>query len=153
MIFDGQTYTETLDKAAEKVLPCCRHFEDLAEQAGIDKESFLQTAEKYNQMIENGEDTEFGKDVSQLKKIEKPKYYALKIISTTIGTMTGVKINKDTHVIDTEGNIIPNLYAAGEVANGQFYYKEYPASGTSIQMSITLGQIAGTNAAKNALGE
>lgn len=41
------------------------------------------------------------------------------------------------------------LYAAGEVANGNFYNMVYPASGTSIQMSLTFGRVAGTNAAKH----
>ena len=56
-------------------------------------------------------------------------------------------VDLDTHVIDTDGNAIPGLYAAGEVANGSFFNTVYPASGTSIQMSLTFGRVAGRNAA------
>ena len=40
------------------------------------------------------------------------------------------------------------LVCAGACANGQFFCREYPASGTSIQMCFTMGRIAGTNAAE-----
>ena len=39
-------------------------------------------------------------------------------------------------------------WAANACANGQFFYREYPASGTSIMMSFTFGRIAGTKAAE-----
>ena len=39
-------------------------------------------------------------------------------------------------------------WAADACANGQFFYREYPTSGTSIMMSFTFGRIAGTKAAE-----
>jgi len=151
LIFDGSTYNELLDKAVErKEAFVSDSLEDLASQAGLDKAAFAATVAEYNGMVESGQDTLFGKDMSKQTKIEKPKFYAVKIASATIGTMTGVKIDKDTHVLGKDGKIIQNLFAAGEVANGDFFYKEYPASGTSIQMSLTFGRIAGTNAAADA---
>lgn len=148
LIFDGNTYNPLLDEAIEKEEAyVADSLDELADIAGIDKEAFLTTVEEYNQMIDNGEDTAFNKDLSQQTKIEKPKYYGVKIVAASIGVMTGLKIDTDARVIDKNGEIIPNLYAAGEVANGDFYYKEYPASGTSIQMSLSFGRIAGTNAA------
>ena len=40
----------------------------------------------------------------------------------------------------SKGEIIPGLFAAGEVANGDFFNEEYPAWGRSIQMSLTFGR-------------
>jgi fumarate reductase flavoprotein subunit len=37
---------------------------------------------------------------------------------STHHTMGGVKVDTGRHVLDTEGNIIPGLYAAGEVTGG-----------------------------------
>ncbi|WP_071392987.1 FAD-dependent oxidoreductase [Bacillus tuaregi] len=149
LIFDGTTYNELLDKAVERGEAFVSDsLEDLASQAGLDKDVFAATVTEYNSMVESGQDTLFGKDMSKQTKIENAKFYAVKVVSATIGTMTGVKIDADTHVLDKEGQPIPNLYAAGEVANGDFFYREYPASGTSIQMSLTFGRIAGTNAAE-----
>jgi len=37
---------------------------------------------------------------------------------STHHTMGGVKVDINRHVLDTEGNVIPGLYAAGEVTGG-----------------------------------
>lgn len=47
--------------------------------------------------------------------------------------------------------MIPGLYAAGEVANGELFYKEYPCSGSATQLYATMGRFAGRAAAKEAL--
>ena len=69
------------------------------------------------------------------------------VVPATIGSMGGVKIDLDTHVLNQDGAAIPGLYAAGAVANGDFFYQTYPASGTSIQFCFTTGRIAGQQAA------
>lgn len=149
-IFDATTYNPLLDKAVEKGEAfVADSLEELAEQADIDKEALLSSVASYNQMVENGVDNQFNKPMNGMTKIETPKFYAVKLIAASIGTMTGIKTDLSGHVIDKEGNIVQNLYAAGEVANGDFYYKVYPASGTSIQMSLTMGRIAGQTAAES----
>ncbi len=75
-------------------------------------------------------------------------YFAVVVKPTTIGTMGGLKTDTSAQVLrQSDGRPLPGLYAAGEVANGGFYYREYPASGSSISMSITYGREAGRNAA------
>ena len=149
LIFDGNTYSPTLDKAVEKGSAfVADSLDELAQKTGIDAAGLNGTVKEYNEMIKNGKDTKFGKDLTGHKTIDKPKYYALKVVPAILGTMTGLKTNLDTQVINKDGNAIPGLYAAGEVANGDFYNTVYPASGTSIQMSLTFGRVAGTNAAK-----
>lgn len=75
-------------------------------------------------------------------------YYLVEVRPTTIGSMGGLKTNTKAEVLDKQGNPIPGLYAAGEVANGDFYDVEYPASGSSNGLAITFGRAAGTNAAE-----
>ena len=60
-------------------------------------------------------------------------------------TFGGLKINEKAQVIDTFGQIIPRLYAAGTTANGisGFYY---PISGTAIGDSFVFGKIVARNA-------
>lgn len=150
LIFDATTYNPLLDKAVEKGSAYVADtLEELAGLAGIDQSAFVTTVNEYNQMIESGVDTQFGKDLTQQTKIETGKFYAVKIVPGSIGTMTGLKTNATGQVLNNSNNVIPNLYAAGEVANGSFFYKVYPASGTSIQVCITMGRIAGEEAAKN----
>lgn len=149
LIFDGNTYAPALDKAVEKGSAFVADtLDELAQKAGINAEGLNNTVKEYNEMIKNGKDTQFGKDLTGQKAIDKPKYYALKVVPAILGTLTGLKTNLDTQVINKDGKAIPGLYAAGEVANGDFFNTVYPASGTSIQMSLTFGRVAGTNAAK-----
>jgi flavocytochrome c len=149
LIFDGNTYVPTLDKAVEKGSAFTADtLDELAQKTGINAEGLNATIKEYNEMIKAGKDTKFGKDLTGHKAIDKPKYYALKVVPAILGTMTGIKTNLDTQVINKDGKAIPGLYAAGEVANGDFFNTVYPASGTSIQMSLTFGRVAGTNAAK-----
>jgi fumarate reductase flavoprotein subunit len=81
-------------------------------------------------------------------KLGAGPYYAVVVKTTTIGTMGGLKTDTKAQVLKNGSNSpIPGLYAAGEVANGGFYYIEYPASGSSNSLSITFGRAAGANAA------
>ena len=148
LIFDGATYAPALDKAVEKgeafagdTIPA------LAAAAGIDAKTFAATVADYNKAVKSGKDAQFGKAMKGMKQVAKPKFYALKVEAASLGTMTGLKIDLDTHVLNTKGEVIKGLFAAGEVADGGFFNQEYPASGTAIQMSLTFGRVAGQNAA------
>ena len=53
-------------------------------------------------------------------------------------------------VLAEDGTPVANLYAAGEVANTDFFGEVYPVSGSCIQHAVTTGRIAGKVAAENA---
>ena len=149
LIFDAATYAPALDKGIEKgVAWSADTLPALATAAGIDEKGLVATVAEYNTMIKKGKDTQFGKSLKGMKPIAKPKFYALSVAAASLGTMTGLKIDLDAHVLNAKGEIIPGLFAAGEVANGDFFNQEYPASGTSIQMCLTFGRVAGQNAAQ-----
>mgnify|MGYP002918192058 FL=1 len=59
--------------------------------------------------------------------------------------MGGVIINKDAQVIDRRGNVIPGLYAAGEVTGG--IHGSNRIGGNAIADIFTFGRIAGEGAA------
>ena len=112
----------------------------------MDEGIFLNTVRRYNE-LKGTPDADFGKDAALMTGVGEGPYVALRVIPTTIGTMGGIKIDLDMRVLDTNGAPIDNLFAAGACANGDFFGREYPASGTSIQMCFTTGRIAGKNAA------
>ena len=60
--------------------------------------------------------------------------------------MGGVKIDPEAHVINTEGNVIPGLYAAGEVCGG--IHAGNRLGGNAMTDFLVFGSIAGTNAAE-----
>jgi len=121
--------------------------EELAKAAGLPEKTLKETVERYNAACKAGVDEEFGKAAERLVAIEQGPFYILKLAPATIGSLGGIKVDLDTHVLNAQGTPIEGLFAAGAVANGDFFNKTYPASGTSICMCFTFGRIAGTNAA------
>ena len=53
--------------------------------------------------------------------------------------MGGLKINADAEVLDTQGNVIPGLYAAGETTGGVH-------GGNAVCDFVVFGRIADNNA-------
>lgn len=119
--------------------------EALAELAGIDETALAETVETYNGHAIAKEADEFGK--SNLTAVANGPFYAVEIKPATLGTIGGLIISENAEVLNEQGEAIEGLFAAGEIANSQFFYKEYPASGSSISISGTFGRIAGEQAA------
>ncbi|MBC7781227.1 MAG: FAD-dependent tricarballylate dehydrogenase TcuA [Proteobacteria bacterium] len=63
-------------------------------------------------------------------------------------TFGGVKVSSDAAVEDTGGNVIPGLFAAGEMVGGLFFHN-YPG-GTGLTSGAVFGRIAGTSAGTHA---
>ena len=118
--------------------------EELAEQIGVDPAVLQATVDKYNAGMESGED-EFGKATDPNATISVGPFYASLRTPTVHHTMGGVTINSNAEVIDTEGNVIPGLYAAGEVTGG--IHGNNRLGGNAFSDIMTFGRIAGENAA------
>lgn len=100
----------------------------------------------YNMAVLSGKDDQFGRDVNTMKEIKVGPFYVLQSQKATLGSFGGLKVNIAGEVLDANGNSIPGLYAAGEVANGDFFNDKYPASGSSISMCVIFGREAGKSA-------
>jgi succinate dehydrogenase/fumarate reductase flavoprotein subunit len=105
------------------------------------------TISDYNGFVTAQSDTQFNKAAASLtKQISGATLYAVKIFPNTYGSMGGIKTNQNCQVLDSQGNAIPHLYAAGEVSNRDFYNQWYVGA-TSLTMYSTAGRIAGVYAA------
>ena len=82
--------------------------------------------------------------------IEEPPFEAYAVTCGLTFTFGGVKIDTSARVIDTDGQPIPGLYAAGEMVGGIFYFN-YPG-GTGLTNGSVFGRIAGTTAGARARG-
>lgn len=118
--------------------------EELAEKIGVDPQNLKETHDKFNTMVENGEDEEFGRTVFG-QKLDQGPFYASPRIPTVHHTMGGVSIDTDAHVLDEDGNPIPGLYAAGEITGG--IHGGNRLGGNALLDIHVFGRIAGTNAA------
>lgn len=118
---------------------------ELAELFGVTSE----TLARYNELCNAQEDVDFGKDASYLKAIDDGVYYAVKEYNMTRGNYGGIVTNENAEVVDSDGNAIPGLYAAGIISSGAFFGDYYPG-GEALGVGAHMGFIAGRNAAEKA---
>lgn len=119
--------------------------EELADMIDIDPAALVETVNTYNSYVENGVDLDFHK-ASMTQTIDQGPFYATPHKPNIHHTMGGVQINTNTQVIDTEGNVISGLYAAGEVCGG--IHAGNRLGGNAVADALTYGRIAGENAAQ-----
>ena len=119
--------------------------EELAEKLGIPADTFVAEVERYNSFCLSGVDEDFGKPLFG-QPIDEAPFVATPRSPSLHHTMGGVKIDTETHVISTEGEIIPGLYAAGEVCGG--IHAGNRLGGNAMTDFLVFGRIAGENAAK-----
>ena len=140
------TNDEKIEKEVEQgVLFRADTLEELAEMIGMEPSVLVDTINKYNSYVDAGEDPEFQKGAFEYK-VEKAPFYATPRKPAVHHTMGGLKIDSDTHVLTKDGDIIPGLYAAGEVAGG--IHAGNRLGGNALSDIFTFGRIAGKNASR-----
>jgi urocanate reductase len=115
--------------------------EALAAKIGIDPAAFRKTVDEYNAGIDAKNDP-FGKKLLG-QKLDKAPFYASPRVPTVHHTMGGVKINTQAQVLDVKGQVIPGLFAAGEVTGG--IHGTNRLGGNALADTIVFGRIAGQN--------
>lgn len=121
--------------------------EELAELIGVDKAALAETVSRYNELCAAGEDKDFGKPAEKMIAVEGPQYAAIELKPAATVTYGGLVTDTTSHVLDTEGNTIPGLFAAGEVAFTGLFGEEYPCCGMAIGGGVYFGREAGREAA------
>jgi fumarate reductase flavoprotein subunit len=124
---------------------------ELGNEIGISSDAFQKTVDEYNTFCDKGHDDLFAKNSRFLRPVRTPKFYAFKIRNMAYTTLGGLKINERTNVLDTEGEAIPGLYAAGDVANEPMSYDvalAHVLRGGPMSFALNTGRIAGKNALK-----
>ena len=126
--------------------------EELAGKMGVDSRRLRATVDAYNESCDAGRDGLFAKGPEHLEPVRTGPFYAVKGHPTHVGTLGGIRINHKTEVIredsETGLDVIPGLYAAGNVAGGM-YGDTYDAShtiGLTSAFAVISGRIAGTSA-------
>jgi len=71
--------------------------------------------------------------------LDQPPFRAWPIIAANCFTFGGIKVTTNAQVVNMDGEVIPGLYAAGEVVG--LYYRNYPGS-TSVMRGAVTGRLA-----------
>ena len=119
-------------------------YEALAKELGIPADAFAATMEKWNGYVAEKNDPDFGR-TSFANPLDTAPFYAVKVTAGIHHTMGGLKIDSRTHVLNTEGQIIPGLFAAGEVTGG--VHGGNRLGGNAVADFVVFGRIAGQQAA------
>ena len=119
-------------------------YEALAAELEIPAEAFAATMETWNGYVAEKNDPDFGR-TSFASPLDTAPFYAVKVTAGIHHTMGGLKIDPETHVINTDGEIIAGLFAAGEVTGG--VHGANRLGGNAVADFVVFGRIAGAQAA------
>ena len=118
-------------------------YEELGKAMGVDASAFAETMEKWNGYVEAKNDPDFGR-TSFANPLNTAPYYAVKVTAGVHHTMGGLKINANTEVLNEKGEVIPGLFAAGEVTGG--VHGANRLGGNAVADFTVFGRIAGAAA-------
>ena len=127
----------------------------------VDRDRFVQTVREYNAAVMT--DVPFNPNVKDgrgtrglaipksnwANTIDEPPFEAYSVTCGITFTFGGLRITRNSEVLDNGGNVIPGLYAAGELVGGIFYFN-YPG-GSGLTAGAVFGRIAGTSAGARAV--
>ena len=119
--------------------------EELAALIGADPENLAASVAAHNEEARNGKLAFYGSALDVVE--EGGPYYAFPLKVCVLATLYGIELNEQFQVVNESGEAVPNLYAAGECAMGNYIVGEYPC-GT---MSLTCAIYGGTLAAEEAV--
>ena len=122
--------------------------DELAALMGVDAENLKATIAEYNRHCTGGDlegqADEFGRTLFGAP-IDNGPFYAGARVPTVHHTMGGVRIDTKCRVYNENGEIIENLYAAGEVTGG--IHGTNRLGGNALTDTVVFGRIAGESAA------
>lgn len=135
---------------------------ELAQLIDVDAQELESTVNKFNTHADEGHDPDFNRGDGEydrfygdrsregasatLGQLIEPPYFAVELKMGTLGTNGGAKTNEKAQVLDVNGNIIPGLFAAGNVMAGATG-GVYAGAGGTLGPAITFGFVAGREAA------
>jgi 3-oxosteroid 1-dehydrogenase len=136
----------------------------LAEQCGMDAATLTATVERFNRFAESGVDEDFhrGEGAHEryqgdpqntpnpcLAPLAQPPFYAIQVYPGDVGTCGGLLCNEHAQVLGADSEVMPGLYAAGNVT-ASVMGRTYPGAGASIGASTVFSFIAANHAASHA---
>lgn len=169
LIFD-QNYADTYGSfgtpAGQPIadwIPRASTLAALAQEVGIDPDGLETTVQRWNGFVDAEQDEDFHRGdsaydrwsgdgayrftkASTMGRIDKAPYYAVPILSGTLGTSGGPRTDAGGHVLDTHNEPIPGLYAVGNVAAAPTAMA-YGGAGGTLGPILVFGRLTGLAAA------
>lgn len=126
--------------------------ESLAEAIGVPPQNLTDTVARFNEFAAHGIDEDFGRGdepydrafsggASPLHPIDQPPFHAAAFGVSDLGTKGGLRTDTTARVLDTTGQVIPGLYAAGNTMAAPSG-TTYPGGGNPIGTSMVFSHLA-----------
>lgn len=134
---------------------------ELAALINVPADKLEATIQRFNGFADKGKDEDFGRGDSAsdryygddrvkpnpcMRALSKGPFYAIPLFPGDLGTKGGLKTDTHARVLDTQGQPIPGLYAAGNTS-ASIMGRSYPGAGGTIGPAMCFGFI-GAEAAK-----
>lgn len=148
-----------------KMLVKADTLQELAQKLGVDYQGLQETMAKVKEFARTGVDTDFkrGSDAHDTMygdpevkpnacwgPMDQGPYYGAQLLLGDLGTKGGLVINHDGQVLNTEGQIIEGLYAAGN-STASIMGSKYPGAGCTLGPAMTIAYKAGHHAVGKAV--
>ncbi|HCO51563.1 MAG TPA: flavocytochrome c, partial [Sutterellaceae bacterium] len=118
--------------------------DELAKKLNINADNLKATIDQYAKFQAAKKDDAFGR-ADMPRPLTQGPWYAVQVTPAVHHTMGGLRINSEAQVLNKKGNVIPGLFAAGEVTGG--VHGANRLGGNAMADIVTFGRIAGRNAA------
>lgn len=151
-VADARIYEEAqknslANKGAPKKVDSLR---ELAPMIGLDPQALQAAIDRYNSYVDAGKDPEFNRTTlvgnsGKPIRIATPPFYGYITKPAVLSTKGGIKVNPRCQVVGVFGDVIPRLYAAGEIMGG--VHGQGYMTGTAVGKAVVFGRMAGINAA------
>ncbi|BBY18290.1 FAD-binding protein [Mycolicibacterium litorale] len=164
MIYDDREGTVPPVKATNVSMVDTARYEDaglwhtaetldaLAHLIGVPSEALAATVTRYNAMVADGHDTDFGRGDEPYDRafsagklpmvpIDRPPFHAAAFGVSDLGTKGGLRTDTSARVLDTAGRPIAGLYAAGNTM-AAVSGTTYPGGGNPIGASLLFSHLA-----------
>ncbi|WP_337109712.1 FAD-dependent oxidoreductase [Prescottella equi] len=134
---------------------------ELAAAMGVPADALEAAVARWNDQLPNGVDDDFLRHRTLANKgstadpdpIDQGPFYAARLLpAELVCTHAGVEIDGNASVLDRTGRPVQGLFAAGEAGAGILGLR-YVGGGNAVANALTMGRIAGMNAARTARGE
>ncbi len=128
--------------------------EQLASATGLPPESLLASVERFNALIDAGVDEDYGRFShadDAPPKIARPPFYAIQFFPMPRKSMGGVAVDMRARALNGSGDVVPGLYAAGELTGSVGINGTHGMDGMFLGPALVTGRIAGRTIAEAVL--
>jgi predicted oxidoreductase len=124
--------------------------QELGMATGLPVDALLQSVQRFNALIDSGEDEDFGRfgmGDETPNRIEQAPFHAVQMFPMTRKNMGGVAVDRQARALNAEGQVIPGLYAVGELNGSVGINGKHGLDGMFLGPAIFTGRLAGRSIA------